>query len=410
MSADARAASNVQQVARARILLIINSLDGGGAERVMATLLANSAEWLERHDVALALLDRKPRAFALPAGIEIIQLDCKGRTWTSVAAVARLVRDHAPDVTMSFLTRSNLASGLAMMRRRRPWIVSERTSTPAHLGSGSRQLATKLLMRLVYPRASRLIAVSAGIAGKLSRSFGVRPERISVVANPVDIEPLRNSSSEPLDQALERELDTPFVIAVGRLVKVKNYALLLRGFARSHLDAKLVIAGDGPEREALSTLARELGIAERLVLPGWLSNPYPAVSRAALFALSSDVEGFPNALVEALALNIPAVATNCHDGPAEILAGKGADQLSGLTVTAAGILTPVRDVASFADALRLAFAQPQRDSMAIAAGERAKEYSAAQIAAVYWSIIEAELERARHARSRRRRAAGRRSS
>jgi N-acetylgalactosamine-N,N'-diacetylbacillosaminyl-diphospho-undecaprenol 4-alpha-N-acetylgalactosaminyltransferase len=374
---------------RRRVLFVINSLAGGGAERVMATLLNNSKDWLDAHEIALAVLDEGPRAFALPDWLTIFQLDCRGGLAASITGLRRVVRDYRPDVTISFLTRANLANGVVMMNRRRPWIISERTSTPAHLGSRSKQLATKLMMRAIYPRASRVIAVSAGVADKLEHGFGVPPGKVEVLPNPVDIDALHASASA----RDELQLDEPYIVAVGRMVSVKNYRMLIHAFAQAKLPCRLVIAGDGPERDALKSLAGDLGIAERVVMPGWLSNPYPVLSRASVFALSSKVEGFPNALVEALALGVPVVATNCHDGPAEILARRRVDEVAGVTVVDAGILTPVDDAASYAQALQLAFEESRRKHMIAAGRERALDYSAAAITQRYWSVIERALER-----------------
>ena len=292
------ASSARPQSGKRRVLFVINSLAGGGAERVMATLLDNSKEWLSQYDIALALLDDGPRAFELPGWLRIIQLDCKGGMRSSLSALDAIVGDYRPDATVSFLTRANLVSGIAMMKRGKPWIISERTSTPAHLGGRARQLATKMMMRAIYPRATRVIAVSGGVANKLERSARVRARRIDVIPNPVDLGALEAASR----QDSEFGLDVPYIVAVGRLVSVKNYRMLIEAFAKSNLPCRLVIAGDGPERAALETFASQLGIADRVVMPGWLPNPYPALARASLFALSSNVEGFPNALVEALAL------------------------------------------------------------------------------------------------------------
>ncbi|MGZ2410838.1 glycosyltransferase involved in cell wall biosynthesis [Sphingomonas sp. F9_3S_D5_B_2] len=377
-------------VGRKKVLFLVNSLAGGGAERVMATLLTNSREWVERHQVALAVLDDDARSFTLPDWLDVRQLDCRHGTWASISAVARVVSDFDPDVTVSFLTRSNIASGLVMMRRRRPWIISERTSTSAHLGNGGRQLVTKALIRFIYPRASRVIAVSAGVAAKLCSSYGVRPDRVEIISNPVDMAAIAAAAQAPNDIS-EGE---PYILAIGRLVSVKNYALLIHAFAVSGLTCRLVIAGDGPERDALKVFAAQLGVADRVIFPGWLTNPYPALRHASVFALSSNVEGFPNALVEALALGIPAVATNCNDGPAEILAGSTVESVAGVTVAEAGILAPVRDVQSYARALQLAFDERVRSQLMNAGPRRAMDYSAPGAAARYWAVIERELEKA----------------
>jgi N-acetylgalactosamine-N,N'-diacetylbacillosaminyl-diphospho-undecaprenol 4-alpha-N-acetylgalactosaminyltransferase len=372
---------------RKRVLFVINSLTGGGAERVMATLLANSKAWLDRYEIALAVLDDVPRAFDMPEWLRIFQLDCKGSILSSMTALERVVRNYDPDVALSFLTRANFAIAIPMMKRNRPWIISERTSAPAHLGSAFRQLTTKALMRCIYPRATHVIAVSGGVADKLSAGFAVAPAKIAVIPNPVDSDALHAAAAKHN----ELGLDEPYVIAVGRLVSVKSYQLLIRGFAKAELPCRLVIAGDGPERDSLRALADELGIGDRVVMPGWLSNPYPALKNASAFALSSNVEGFPNALVEALAFGVPSVATNCKDGPAEILAGSSVEAIRGLTVAEAGILAPVGDVDSYAEALKLAFDESLRCRMIAAGRDRACAYSAATIVSRYWDVIESTL-------------------
>lgn len=368
---------------------MINSLEGGGAERVLSRLLALSKSYAERYRISLALLDKVTLAYPIPDFVTVHQLDSRGSFWRSIRELRRLVRDLDPALRLSFLTRANVANRFASQRRAVPWIVSERINTSAHLGTGLRALVVKALVRATYPRATRVIAVSRGVGEDLVRHYGVDRRRIDVVANPVDLDAIRAEGAKP--DALG--IAGPFIFAMGRLTGSKNHAMLMRAFARSGLKARLVIAGEGPDREALLSCAQQLGIADRVDLPGFLANPYATMRRARVFALSSNVEGFPNALVEALALGVPAVATNCPDGPAEILAGKSIEEVEGLVVAEAGVIVPVDDDGLLAEALKTLFEGPVRDAVTAGANQRVQDYSPRQAVDNYWGIIERALAR-----------------
>ena len=374
---------------RPSILFVINSLAGGGAERVLSRLLALSEPYAERYRISLALLDKVDTAYPIPDFVTVHQLDSRGGFWRSILELRRLVRAADPDLRLSFLTRANVANRFAAPRRAVPWIVSERINTSAHLGTGLRALVVKALVRLTYPRATRVIAVSRGVGEELVRHYGVDRARIDVVANPVDLDAIRAEGAKPDALAIA----DPFVFAMGRLTGSKNHAMLMRAFARSGLAGRLVIAGEGPDRDALLACAQRLGIADRVDLPGFLANPYATMRRARVFALSSNVEGFPNALVEALALGVPSVATNCPDGPAEILAGKSLAEISGLVVAEAGVIVPVDDDRLLADALKMLFEGPLREAVITGATERIQAFSPRQAVEHYWGIIERALAR-----------------
>lgn len=378
-----------------KILFVINSLMGGGAERVMSRLLSHTEQWTADYDIALALLDEEPVMHPVPSWVAVHQLSCRHRTGSSLAQLRKLVGTLEPQVTLSFLTRSNIAAGFAALGRDQPWIISERINTSAHLGRGLRAMLARALVRATYPRASRVIAVASGVGTDLVERFQISPDMIEVIPNPVDVHAIKAAAAAPCELWVRE----PYVLALGRLVPSKNHELLVRAFAGSEFEGRLIIAGEGPERARIQSLAAELGIGDRVMLPGFLANPYPALARAHVFALSSNVEGFPNALVEALALEVPVVATNCPDGPAEILAGRPADQLSGRTVAEAGILAPVGEVGSYAWALDRALDPRVRARIIAGGAERVRSYSPELITARYRAVIEDVLARPAPARS-----------
>src|SRR5262249_16326778 len=198
------------------------------------------------------------------------------------------------------------------------------------------------------PRAARIIAVSAGVAQDLRTSFSIPRGKIVIVANPIDLASIQAQSRETgaIDQ------DEPYIMGMGRLVVNKNFALLIDAFARSGLGGKLVILGEGPEREALTRKIADLGLVGRVLMPGFANNPFAFLRRASVFVLPSNSEGFPNSLVEAMAIGIPVISTNCGSGPSEILAGCDRGEIDGLCFAEYGVLVPTDSPELMASALR----------------------------------------------------------
>jgi glycosyltransferase involved in cell wall biosynthesis len=175
----------------------------------------------------------------------------------------------------------------------------------------------------VYRSADAIVAVSGGVAEDLAR-FGRLPgSKIRVIHNPVfdaDVEAL---SRAPVSHPWFARKGPPIVLAAGRLHRQKGFDVLLEAFAvaRAQVDCRLVVLGEGQERVPLLARAERLGLAYDIDMPGFAENPFPLMARAGAFVLSSRWEGFPNALVEAMACGAPVIATDCPSGPREILSG-----------------------------------------------------------------------------------------
>ncbi|HET8667789.1 MAG TPA: glycosyltransferase, partial [Terriglobales bacterium] len=218
-------------------------------------------------------------------------------------------------------------------------------------------------MRLFYPLANGIVAVSRGAADDLSRFSRLDRKSISAIYNPIVNQGLVEDPDCPLEPAGWCVGGHRRVLAVGRLKAIKGYETLLRSFSLlvKRVDAKLLILGEGEQREALEALAGDLGLSERVFMPGFSRNPTPYFRHAHLHVLSSSGEGFANVIVEAMAAGTPVVSTDCLSGPREILAdGKF------------GRLVPVGDVSALAEAMEASLSVEVDEGVLKA---RAREFS-----------------------------------
>ena len=369
---------------RPRIFFIINSLAGGGAERVLLSLAEASLIVQDRIDLALILLDKEPWAYQPPEGLRVIQLDSDFKLGRSIRQLYGLLRTERPDLTLSFLTRANIASTVLARLMRHRAVISERANTSGHFRPGLPGRIAKGMIRAIYPRADHIIAVSRGIADDLAENFGCRPDRISTIANPVNLGRIQAMAR------MEPELPLPerFIVVVSRLTKGKNVAMAIDAFARSRSGLPLVILGEGGEREALTRQIERLNLNDRVLMPGFVANPYAIVGRADCYLSASNGEGFPNGLVEALALGTPAISTNCPSGPSEVLADLPREAVNGLHEGSYGLLVPQNDPDRMAAAIDLILT-PERSGQYKAQGpERAAHYSVERARDRYWDAID----------------------
>lgn len=368
---------------------VINSLTSGGAERVFVDIVNALRPKLNGHETHLVLLDREEHRHQPPDWAAQHCLDARFSVSRSVLALSRCIRALKPEVVVSFLTRANVASVIASKFAGVPCVISERVHTTSHLGRSPRAALQRALIRSTYPLADRVVAVSEDIRADLSTRYGVHADRVEVIHNPTDIARIaERAAQEPSIAVMPDD-----VLAIGRLTENKNFASLIEAFARSGLRGRLVILGEGPLRDNLLACARRAGISERVLLPGYVENPLPLLRVAKIFASSSLAEGFPNAIVEALAIGCPIVATDCRSGPREILQAQGC---APVTVGSCGILVRVDDVPSMAEGLRLA-RDPATRALVERGRRRAAEFSVESSVERYWSIIEGAMRERRAA-------------
>jgi glycosyltransferase involved in cell wall biosynthesis len=308
---------------RRKLAVFIPSFRGGGAERVMVTLASGFAARGYAVDVIVAQREG-PNAPPAGAGVRVVDLRSK-RVLAAMPGLVRYLRRDSPDVLVSALPHANVIAAWARrLAGGQTRLVLTEHNTASLLAENARRLRARVLprfMRLAYPLADALVAVSDGVADDLARVAAVGRDAVTRIYNPVVFPGLQALAEAPLEHPWADPAEPPFVLGVGRLNAQKDFATLIRAVAelRERRRLRLMILGEGEERASLEALGRELGLGGDLAMPGFVPNPYAYMRRAATFALSSRWEGFGNVLVEAMACGIPVVSTDCPSGPAEIL-------------------------------------------------------------------------------------------
>ena len=242
-----------------------------------------------------------------------------------IPALVRYLRDKQPSVLLANRERAVRVATVALRYSGVSSRIAIRVGMAISMALNRRNLIQRWLRRSAiiycYRRADVIIANSKGVAQDVASVTGIPLENIDIVNNPTVSPDIFMEAEEPVGHPWLTPESPPVILGVGRLARQKDFPALLRAFAmlRSKRDCRLVILGEGKERDRLTNLAEELDIREDVDLPGYVSNPFAYMSRAAQFVLSSRWEGSPNVLIQALALGLPVVATDCRSGPREIL-------------------------------------------------------------------------------------------
>jgi GalNAc-alpha-(1->4)-GalNAc-alpha-(1->3)-diNAcBac-PP-undecaprenol alpha-1,4-N-acetyl-D-galactosaminyltransferase len=359
--------------------MVVSSLSGGGAERVLV-LLAKGLAAIGRRVAVVTIFGKEHDFYRLPDDIDRVALGLGKTTATTLqkitanlkrlAALRRAVRAAQPEIVLSFMTETNVLVLLATLGLGVPVIVTE------HMDPRKQRPARPwgLLRRICYGRAARVVSVSEGV----DAYFTWLPEaRRAVIPNPVDAAELDSSSGEPLAFPWAHT-----AAAMGRLEVEKGFDLLIQAFARLAADFPdwgLVILGEGSQRDKLESLVARLDLAGRVRLAGALPDPFATLKQAELFVLPSRHEGFGNALVEAMACGVPVVAADCWHASPEIVRHD-----------VDGVLVPPEDAGALAAAMADLMADPQkRRRLASRARESVRRFDLERISQSWDALIQA---------------------
>ncbi len=357
---------------RSKLLLLIPHLDGGGAEKVFAQLARGLSR--DQYELHLGLVTQTAApADTFPPGVTVHALGASRVRYVGPALVA-LVRRLRPSLILSGMFHLNFL--VLLLRPFFPGstsvLVRQNGTVSASLAFDRLPVYTRLLYRLLYRRADRVICQSASMAADLARELGVPEDRLAVLLNPVDVEAIRSAIAQSPGLWTG---SGPHLLAIGRLSREKGFDLLLEALAavRQQIPAAgLVIAGVGPEEAALRARCRDLGLEPAVRFVGYVDRTAAYFSGAAAFVLPSRHEGIPNALLEAAAGGLPLVALPASEGVVELLRGQPgawlATEVSAPALAAAllGALAQLRPGERFEHA----FLQDFRADRAVAAYER----------------------------------------
>jgi glycosyltransferase involved in cell wall biosynthesis len=256
--------------------------------------------------------------------VRIVDLKAS-RILRALPPLVRYLRAERPAALLSALDHANVVAVLArrlaggktrcvISMRSVPTEVYRRAGT-----AGSRRLLR--FLKFAYRYADAIIANSNAVALDLSRLLSVPLEDVHVVHNPLNLARIEDESHAPLSHDWLRSEAPPFILGVGSLAPLKDFETLIRAFAivRESHACRLVILGEGPDRGKLEAVGREIGVADHVLMPGFVPNPFVWMRRSRVFVSSSVTEGFPNALMQALALGLAIVSTDSIGGSAELL-------------------------------------------------------------------------------------------
>lgn len=336
-----------------KIALFLPNLCGGGSERVMVKL--SNALAKRGMKVDLVLGEAKGQFLcSVDRGVNIINFGKQriiGTFWPLVCYLRR----EKPLVLISSLGHANIVAIVArcfsLIPVRIIVLVQNVYSRASNDYGGLRVRFLSVAIKWLYPLADAIVADSQGSAEDIIKCGGIPRNLVRCIYNPVIDTNMMALAKKTISHTFFEAGSPPVILGAGTLIPLKDFPTLIKAFylVQKKHPCSLIILGEGPDRGRLERIIEELNIKGKVSLPGFSDNPYAYMARSAVFVVSSERESMSLVLVEALALGVTAVASNCDYGPREILQnGKY------------GRLVPVGDISAMADAIQCALIEPRR--------------------------------------------------
>lgn len=341
-----------------KVLLVIGGLSFGGAERVISNLansLSNNGD-----DVTLVGMFTKEAAYKLNNNIHFINGVNGKSSLDSILKLRKIIKMTEPDVLLSFLTHINIATIIANFALKIPIVISERND-PSRSPS---QISRKIMRSIFYPFASGIVFQTKEAQEYFSKKI---QKKSVVIPNSLNLENLvfgndREEIADEVSCELKNEIK---IISVGRLVPQKRHNKVIEVFSEilnenQQKNYKLEIWGEGPERKNIENLIEELNIKENVLLMGESEKIHHEMRKASIFVMYSEFEGMPNSLIEAMALGLPVISSNCRSGGPNFLIDNNIN----------GILTPLNDAKQLKKSIKMLL---ENEAMRSALGSNAKQ-------------------------------------
>jgi len=311
------------------VLMVIDSLEMGGAERIVLTL---TGLFLKKNINVDIIMIYDKIEYNVSDNINIYSINYKKRYFQTIIyrnklrkKIEILEEKYGQPynlILVHLLKASKLMNNY--IHNNMYYVIHNTMSAKIfnRLDGNKRKRKLKRIQKKFNNK--NLIAVSQGVAEDLKLNMQIKSKSIQVIYNPIDVELIEELAK---DENTAQKY-SPYIIHIGKFHKQKRHDILINAYMKSNIDAKLVLVGDGDLRRDIENIIKKYSLENRVIMMGLHKNPYPILNGASLLVLSSDHEGLPTVILEALSLNIPVVSRDCPSGPKEILANYNNDFLA----------------------------------------------------------------------------------